>query len=351
MPLGAGGGKASATGSDSAPVATGPGSKTPAMRQQEHADKKRQFEARRALTPGPGSYTPAKSSSGALSGGGSSKKTSTGGSASFASKSKRIASEKVDAGGDPGSYDPYVLKELAITSKKSASKAFRAGQGAFGAKQQRKMAIDIMGESTPGPGAYNGDAMMRTGKKAALSAFDTGERMPSSAFKSKSAQRAKEEAIDVPGAGAYSPAFSAQERNATNPANAMKAKGSRFKGADAWERAQSTEPVRERAASARTAGLLGPCALLVCLRLLPHALCLRLASAIAVLTRTAHLSRSPLSLTLDAIGTSRLQGPGAYEIEYLRSGAKSALASRASFNSSKEIAFSSDALRELPWDN
>ena len=190
--------------------------------------------------------------------------------------------------GDPGSYDPYVLKELAITSKKSASKAFRAGQGAFGTKQQRKLQVDT-GESTPGPGTYNGADTMKNGKKAALSALDSGERMPSSAFKSKTAQRAKETKSSVPGAGAYSPNFSAQDPNRTNPGVSMKAKGQRFKTGESWERAQKLEP-----------------------------------------------------------------GPGAYEVEYLRSGSLSslsALALRASSNTSSEIAFSSDALRELPWEN
>ena len=178
MAAGAGGSKASATGGDSAPVALGPGSKSPAIRAQEHADKKRQFEARRAATPGPGSYSPARPSASSMVTS-SSKQSVTGASASFASKSKRGSTDKIDATGDPGSYDPYVLKELAVTSKKSASKNNRSGVGAFGAKQNRKLNIELMGESTPGPGAYNGDAMMRTGKKAALSAFDTGERMPS----------------------------------------------------------------------------------------------------------------------------------------------------------------------------
>ena len=241
---GASGSKGSATGGTDAPVATGPGAKTPAMRQQEHADKKRQFEARRALTPGPGSYTPAKESSVS-----SSKKGSGAGSASFASKTIRIGKEKMDAAGDPGSYDPYVLKELAVTSKKSASKAMKAGQGSFGTKHQRKLAIDIMGESTPGPGAYNGDVMMKNGMKANLSAMDTGEKMPSSAFKSKSAQREKSEDNKVPGAGAYSPSFTAIEKKPSNPANSMKAKASRFGKADTFERAQATEPVRTRPAS------------------------------------------------------------------------------------------------------
>lgn len=237
---GASGSRASATGGDAVPTGLGPGAKTPQVRAQEHAEKKRQFESRKAQTPGPGSYSPASKGPGVSS----KKGQSVGSSAAFASKSKRISSEKADDKGDPGAYDPYVLKELAITSKKSASKSMKAGAGAFGAKQNRKMQIDIMGEATPGPGAYNGDQMMRSGKKANLSAFDTGERMPSSSFKSTSAKVAKPPSLQVPGAGAYTPQFSAMEPNKRNPANGMKAKGQRFKGNSSWERAQAVEPVR-----------------------------------------------------------------------------------------------------------
>ena len=44
-------------------------------------------------------------------------------------------------------------------------------------------------------------------------------------------------------------------------------------------------------------------------------------------------------------------GPGAYEVEYLRSGAKSSLSAIALSSSQKEgIAFGSDVMRELPWE-
>ena len=44
-------------------------------------------------------------------------------------------------------------------------------------------------------------------------------------------------------------------------------------------------------------------------------------------------------------------GPGAYEVEYLRSGAKSSLSAIALSSSQKDgIAFGSDAIRELPWE-
>ena len=85
-----------------------------------------------------------------------------------------------------------------------------------------------MGESTPGPGAYDGGKMMRTGKLGALSAMDTGERMPMSSFKSKSLQRPKKkETENVPGASAYSPQFTALEKGKTNPGASMRAKGAR----------------------------------------------------------------------------------------------------------------------------
>ena len=287
---GAAGTKASATGGTDAPQSLGPGSKSPADRLKEHADKKRQIEARKAYTPGPGAYTPIKPNQTLNGNSSKNNKTSIGGSAAFASKTKRLnvtnSSGSLDATGDPGSYDPYTLKELAVTSKKSASKSMKAGAGSFGTRHNRKLNIELMGESTPGPGAYNGDVMMRSGKKANLAAFDTGERMPSSAFKSKSQQRAQPANEHVPGAGAYSPnppgVFIAQ-----NPAHSMKAKGIRFKGGDAWERAQASEP-----------------------------------------------------------------GPGAYEVQYLRTGTKSSIEGIATSGGSKqrEIAFQSDAVRELPWE-
>jgi hypothetical protein len=213
---------------------------SPAERIANHNAKKRQADARRAGTPGPGSYSPARP---AQVHGGSSKSGSVGGSASFASKTKRISDAHKDADqGDPGAYDPGVNKTLGMMSKKSASKNNRAGSGSFGTLQQRKIAIEIMGESTHGPGAYSGDNMLRSGKKAALSAMDTGERMPSSAFKSKSSKAYKYPNHGVPGAGAYTPMHTAIEKQTTNPGAAMKAKGQRFKGADTWERAQSAEP-------------------------------------------------------------------------------------------------------------
>ena len=255
----------------------------PRARAIEHAEKQRARAARQSGTPGPGTYSPAPASTGSSSkkGGGA------GSTASFSSKSKRSDFTKAQQGqGDPGAYDAGAYSTLATASKRSVSKNNRAGSGSFGGVAQRKLAIEIMGESTPGPGAYNGDRMMRTGKVAALAAMDTGERMPMSSFKSKSQQRMKQQNQHVPGAGAYTPAYSAIEKSASNPANGMRAKGARFKGADTWEKAQATEP-----------------------------------------------------------------GPGAYEIEFLRTGSKSSLSGVSQMTHSRgEIAFGTEAMRELPWE-
>jgi len=131
-----------------------------------------------AKSPGPGAYSPANASTLKATG----KPTS-----SFTSKTKRLVeSLAASAAGDPGSYDPYTLKDLASTSKKSFAKSFRSGSGGFGTRDKRELQIQLTGENTPGAGAYNGGDMMRNGMKGALSAMDTGEKMPSSAFKSKS---------------------------------------------------------------------------------------------------------------------------------------------------------------------
>ena len=283
---------AAPTGSDTLPkdsLARGIGRhQDPKARAVEHAEKQRQRVARQVGTPGPGSYspvTPAASSS-------SKKVSSIGSTAAFASKSKRSDFTKEQLGqGDPGAYDAGQSATLAASSKKSVSKNNRAGSGSFGGLQQRKLAIEIMGEATPGPGAYNGDRMMKNGKVAALSAMDSGEKMPMSAFKSKSEQRQKTPNQHVPGAGAYTPAFTtSMGANPKNAANAMRSKGERFKGADTWERAQGKEP-----------------------------------------------------------------GPGAYEIEFLRTGSKSSLSSVSQMTHSKasmtgSVAFGTEAIRELPWE-
>ena len=54
--------------------------------------------------------------------------------------------------------------------------------------------------------------------------------MPSSAFRSSSAQRAKTRAQDTPGAGSYDPNLGAVEPGNANAGASMRSKAQRFKG-------------------------------------------------------------------------------------------------------------------------
>ena len=203
-------------------TASTPGAKAgPEARIAAHAAKKKSKDNRRAGSPGPGAYSPQLSTL---------KKGGTQAGSSFKSATKRGVDRNLGAqeSGDPGSYDPYTLKELASTSKKSFAKSNRSGQGDFGGKAKRELNIEIMGEATPGPGAYTGDKMLRSGKKAALAAMDTGEMMPSSAFKSTTSKAMPYPNLHVPGAGAYTPMMTAIEPAPANPAMQMRAKGKRF---------------------------------------------------------------------------------------------------------------------------
>ena len=226
--------------------------------------------------PGPGAYEAPKSALEA-----------DGHCSAFKSATKRSVGDLAALSmGDPGSYDPYTNTDLASTSKKSFGKSNRAGQGDFGGKEKRELNIDIMGEATPGPGAYNGDKLLRTGKVAALSALDTGEKMPSSSFKSTSVQREKAVNQHVPGAGAYTPNFHLIQdaRMATNSGAGMRGKGPRFQGQDKQQRDQAAEP-----------------------------------------------------------------GPGAYETEILRTGGRSNLSAWDTGELMPSGAFASDTIRDLPW--
>ena len=189
--------------------------------------------------PGPGAYEAPKST---LNGGG-------GGVSAFKSGSQRGLKElgAMDMG-YPGAYDPYTQSELATTSKKSFGRSNRAGMGDFGGKEKREMNLELMGENTPGPGAYNGGDRMRTGKVAALSAMDSGEKMPSSSFHSKTAQREKQQNLHVPGAGAYTPSYTLTQdaRMSANSGAGMRSKGPRFVGADKLARDQVEPDLRDR---------------------------------------------------------------------------------------------------------
>ena len=119
--------------------------------------------------------------------------------------------------GDPGAYDAFSSRDIAATSTRSFGRSNRAGSGAFGASSSREMKLDIMGEDTPGPGSYRGKKDM-----------SETPRMPSSAFRSSSAQRAKTRYQETPGAGSYEPNLASVEPSPVNAAAGMRSKGDRF---------------------------------------------------------------------------------------------------------------------------
>ena len=136
-------------------------------------------------------------------------------SSAFKSGANRLQVEEET--GDPGAYDPNANRDLAQMAQASFGRSNRAGSGAFGASSARDMKLDIMGEDTPGPGSYRSKKQM-----------SDGSTMPSSSFRSSSAQRAKVRAQDTPGAGAYEPNLASVEPASTNGGAGMRGKGQRF---------------------------------------------------------------------------------------------------------------------------
>ena len=134
----------------------------------------------------------------------------------FKSGSKRLDVE--DGTGDPGAYDPDSKRNLAEAAASSFGRSNRSGSGAFGASSARDMKLDIMGEDTPGPGSYRGKKNM-----------SENQHMPSSAFRSSSAQRSKVRAQDNPGAGAYDVNLTAVEPGSANGGASMRSKQQRFR--------------------------------------------------------------------------------------------------------------------------
>ena len=92
------------------------------------------------------------------------RKGSTSGSASFASKSSAPTLPRFKRG--RATQVRTIQRSFGIwpTSKKSASKTTVPAR-VRSARSSSAIAIEIMGESTPGPGAYNGDARMRNGRR------------------------------------------------------------------------------------------------------------------------------------------------------------------------------------------
>ena len=161
------------------------------------------YQKEQADMPGPGAYDSARG------------ERAEGHASAFKSGTQRLQVEEVT--GDPGAYDPNSNRDLAHQANSSFGRSNRAGSGAFGASSARDMKLDIMGEDTPGPGSYK-------------SKKDLAEKqhMPSSAFRSSSAQRGKTKSQDTPGAGSYDPNMATVEPGSANSGAGMRSKASRF---------------------------------------------------------------------------------------------------------------------------
>ena len=177
------------------------------------------YQKEQADMPGPGAYD-SKSGRDVVVDGHAS---------AFKSGSHRLQVE--EDSGDPGAYDPTANRDLAHLAMSSFGRSNRAGSGAFGASSSREMKLDIMGEDTPGPGSYRSKKDM-----------SETTHMPSSSFRSSSAQRAKTRQQDTPGAGAYEPNQTAVEPSAANGAAGMRSKASRFSSKDGSATDQGVGP-------------------------------------------------------------------------------------------------------------
>ena len=120
--------------------------------------------------------------------------------------------------GDPGAYDPYASTDLAADAARSFNRSAKSGSGGFGGTSAREMKVDILGEDTPGPGSYDSKKAQGEAKL----------KMPSSSFRSSSAQRGKTRNLDTPGAGAYNPNPRSVEASVANGGAGMRGHGKRF---------------------------------------------------------------------------------------------------------------------------
>jgi len=193
---------------------------------------------KRRGSPGPGAYDPKPASQ--L--GQSHRKGQT---SSFKSASERPLGvngpSSADKTGDPGQYNPhssftspgkksfgYEEKPSAASLEKVKAKGKKGGKlGVFGGgSTKRELRMELMGESTPGPGSYM--PVSTFGKNAGSREAQQQRKRPTSSFKSTSLQRARPHNEHVPGAGTYSPNHSSIEKNRTNPGNSLVAKTTRF---------------------------------------------------------------------------------------------------------------------------
>jgi hypothetical protein len=135
----------------------------------------------------------------------------------------------------------------------ASGRAASAGRRrSFGGTSKREMHLELLGEGTPGPGAY---AMTSTfGRASSSSSLSLSAKLngrkpitTTSSFRSTSAQRIRSLNERVPGPGAHTPNMGAIEKNATNSAPHLQALGTRFvaqgdSGVSDWVHSRKPEP-------------------------------------------------------------------------------------------------------------
>ena len=116
-----------------------------------------------------------------------------------------------------------------LSAPGSGSKGKRMSFG--GGTSKRDLQLELLGENTPGPGSYLPASTFAKAYNSSSSSPKKGKKPPpvtTSAFRSTSPQRVKARNSDTPGPGAHSPNKAATERNLTNSAPSLVAKGKRF---------------------------------------------------------------------------------------------------------------------------
>ena len=199
---------------------------SPQERAAKHAAKVKARDSRLfESSPGPGAY----STNGRTPRGGASLQSLGGGRAVFRSRS--LQRQKVDSIGiGPGAYNAAdaldnVSRSSFLSAGSSFNRAARAGQGGFGGLGSRDLRLEILGEDTPGPGAYRGLA-------ATLLNAHQG-RMPSAAFRSLSAQRPSFHARHVGPATLLEPKYHVVEPRVRDTFGAvMRSRSDRFGARD-----------------------------------------------------------------------------------------------------------------------
>ena len=117
--------------------------------------------------------------------------------------------------GDPGAYDAYTNADLVA----SASFTHNKTQKPFMQTSTRELSVQLYGEDTPGPGAYQS----ADSQKKQYPAVDPNI----SVFRSGSLQRPKNDTA-VPGSGTYSPNMMSIYSNQRDSGAQMRSAGSRF---------------------------------------------------------------------------------------------------------------------------